>query len=506
MEESRSRPPPSLALDLDVSEVEGEGEGVYVSAVDAAGSGLSAVAGKLVRRVEPVPPGGGYYAVDGSHRVLEFSRITMVVSSVAVGYRDGCVLGATYPDSGSWPYIALRRLAPRGQPPEPLSAGPLPGGLPLVATRPLVDARSFLDLINVTNSRVRERLMSLTYGHGYSRQTMADENRTMLENSALEWCVRQGAHRIILDGPLYMIPGGLVAYFLRKSPLMGYPEIKRRFYMLAYLRIIADRAWLLAQALEQGAVVVSVVKRLSNSRILSRSLAYANVISSPSAKDVELVEYLVSKVSGGKPGVYSVGPILVALDAKSVLYRCTAPVAGTDSRTAPRRLGLPTFYQMAARHKPLYRDSVRFGDVERRLTIAYSVIAGVDDRQCGFLLKRAYYLYVRGVHGVTAMIRVEVPWHASEDGVVQAADEDGARSVISNAIRNYDTSRDEEVLGEVAYLLNWIQPGTVPSPLGLADKLAKCVAREVAWMVFQVLSRATTPTGETLVSMHAGEG
>jgi len=477
-------------------DVEGlDEEKPYISVAGVApGTGFDAAVARLVRGVSPVVPVRRYYAVDGGHRVLEFTDLTVVVSSVAVGYEGGLVVGATYPDSGAWPYLGLSE--PEKLP--PLSAGPLSGGgLRFVATRPLADPSVFVDVKGVSDPRVRGYFGSLTYGCGYSRQTMADENRTLLENAALAWCIgRDGGGAVLVDGPLYMVPGGLVAYFMGSGGFRsGYYELKRAYYLATYMRLVADRAYYVAAALESEVPVIGVVKRLVNSRLLVKGLVSCGVLPDTAVRDIELVEYMVRRYSRSGPGVYLVGPVMVVLNALDVLRRALAP-PGSGVR------GSGTLSMFVNLHRPLYRDRVSLYDVEKRLERAGSIITGVE----GVIAKRIYYLYVRGLLGSTRLLRLEFPWHAARDGSLTSGGDGGLRpSSLYRLLGEHVVERDVVLAAEVAYLLGFPEPRSVPAPLAVADRLAKGVAREAAWLLFQVVSRVSTPTYSTLVSMQ-GEG
>lgn len=448
---------------------------------------LSETRRRLLHVVEPRPPSGEYFGVDGSSRRLEAYRLLVGVYSSSLSIVDGAHVAGAYPDTGVYPYIDLG-----GYPVASIAPG-LGAGLSTVATEPLVNPASIASIAGCDPDKsVHCRLLrSLGYGTGYNVSTMLDENRSLLENAALSYTASRLAStlrssRILVDGPIYMTPGLLVSFTRAARSVSHYETLFKLVYTLSYLYNTMERVDLIEGVGRAGGRVVGVVKRISRSRLL------VNAVQGQASRegegglilpenDPQLVETIVRGVIHilSSPSHYplsvAVGPTVTVVDL------------GAVKKAVEDTLGV-------GGSLPIQAFSVKITRTGR--TLDY-LVRSLERR---FLVKRSYYLLVPRPGAGYTMYRVEFPQYPVEYPV--RVDRSGGVSVETDpAVLRQVVEADLEVLGEIAWLA--IEPAhfTAPLPLAVADNVARSVSRSIALIWYNALRGVVSFTYETLIEL-----
>ena len=180
-------------------------------------------------------------AVDSSARSIELPGASVVVASVAVAANLA-------PGLAGWPGVSSR---------------PLPGvEEPFIYILPNSEGVEFEEWPATSRNPAGD-----PYGPDYSLAQAMDEARVRLENAALKAIARLGLEGevpledaiVVVDGPLYPVTGALEA--------PGVPEAYRR----AWRTLLEGRVEAVRLLEEAGALVVGVVKRIEQSRLIART-------------------------------------------------------------------------------------------------------------------------------------------------------------------------------------------------------------------------------------------
>jgi hypothetical protein len=187
--------------------------------------------------------------VDSGGRAIETPLAGLAVAAVAA------TLSAPLPGAGreslAWPPIP------------PPGRGPPLAGPPFIRVLPnWLGWEPALPHFAVARNPAGER-----YGPDYSMAQALDEARVALENWALRalanlaeaGAARPGGLAVLVDGPVYLVPGALAS--------SGAPEVYRR----AWESLLEERVEAVSRLERLGVPVVGVVKRVSRSRIMSRA-------------------------------------------------------------------------------------------------------------------------------------------------------------------------------------------------------------------------------------------
>ena len=251
--------------------------------------------------------------VDGSTRHLNAVSAYFVVSGVAVSY--GSMIVGAFPGLNRVPELELNS--------RPLSiAVPVHVDyLEAVASlRPLVHT----DLKGCDNMKAPDEAVKackrLAHYWGYQRQTMADENRTLLETLALLKAAELDSRMVLVDGPIYATPGLFEKLkSLERTAPMAYHML---LYNFAYAASYALNSLLRAVALKRlageggGRSFLGVVKRLSSSKYLLRAVSLLSSVDLAGyySSDEEAVKILVSRHKGELGGAaIAIGPIITRI-------------------------------------------------------------------------------------------------------------------------------------------------------------------------------------------------
>ncbi len=421
---------------------------------------------KLVHRVNPQPYDYGVYGLDGSSRLFDSSRAQVAVLTAAVAYVDGGFVVATYPYDGVSAYIPVDAIVAAVGPP-----GAAHGKL--VADRPIVNP------VMIGNMRWCDRVSdkrckavkNLGYGRGYDTNTMIDENRILVETKCLEAVARSASSdsMIVVDGPLYATPGLYQSLARRSLPDPRFAI--KAMYALSYVANSVFRVRVVVKAVSRGITVVGVVKRISYSRMLVHALKNCNI---PWTRDVEIVDYLASKLD---TAIVAVGPVYTIVKLKDVV-------------DAARRVLEPS---MVEYQKDLFRDDMPFS--------ALNDLVSAVNGGFGVAAKKSYYLVVKGLRGPT-VVRVELPCQPTVCGDITVSGT-GDYIVAKDVDPSLALSRDAGILGAIAYYMLW--PGPVqpaPLPIMVADSAASRLSKAVLAAGFSILDGLVTVSYETLMSLR----
>ena len=442
---------------------------------------------ELINYVPVGPPSATYVGVDGSSRKLEAYTLLLGVYATAVSVVDGAYAVGTYPDTGAYPAISARDAAVA-------SIAPDPGiGLRYVATSPLIDPRAVVEASNCASyfGSSCELVKKLGYGNGYNVPTMLDENRSYLENAALEY-IASSKHvcskdtRVLVDGPLYMTPGLLVQFY-RAASSLRYTSIKplvQLIYVLSYVYNSLYRSSLIELLGKRGAIVAGVVKRINRSRILVNALraSTSQAIDIPDT-DPQLVEELLrSKGIQARLPPYvhgvavAIGPIVSVIDLSTI------------ANLVQKVLGVTDLYTIYAYNRAITRT---------RMTLKQLIDWMIDKH---YLAKRSYYLVVKGPLMSQRILRVEFPQAVTAPPVELGPDNRVAPQRNPSGLRTV-IRHDSVVLGEVAWLSLQPRQLEAPLPIVLADRVSRTVSRDTAHVWFRELQDKVTFTYETLIEM-----
>jgi hypothetical protein len=188
-----------------------------------------------------------FIGIDSSSRRIDAPQASIVVSAVSMSWGAFELL--------DWPpiYRSLKLVGP-----------PFIRILPNAEGTLLADSLQWVDFRNPAG---------LPYDRDYSVAQAMDEARVFLEN----WSLLEPLHSIakstdknfvvLVDGPLYLVPGALAG--------VGAPEK----YVEAWRFLLLSRIEAVRALEDMGVPVMGVVKRLSRSRILSRTPQLSATIS-----------------------------------------------------------------------------------------------------------------------------------------------------------------------------------------------------------------------------------
>ncbi len=434
--------------------------------------------GELTWSVKPCRPvAARFYGVDAGCRTLDSTRVVVVVYGAAVAHVDGFIAAGTYPYTGCDPYVDLSSLVHGGDRvlefgSAPLVAyGPSRGsGFPgFVADRPLVDPKAYAAALGVHD----DRLEGLGYGCGFDRETLRDENRILLETMAVAWCLSRrggGEWYVLLDGPIFSTPGLYVAV----SGLRGSYSRVKAYYALSYLVNTLLRVHMLYR-LSGGSLhrVAGVVKRVSSARLAVRALRLAE------GRDVELVGRLASRTSRG--GAITLGPFFTVLRAGDLFK---AVLSGGGSRG--RSIAYYSHYSSTA---------------ITRLGHTIQVLEHLAEGELKYIVKRSYYLAVRGLDGGLAVARVEFLHPFSERRAPEWVEKTTmpAMEDVEEYVRE-----DLHLLSYLAWFMALPSTSTQPLPIAVADRVSKRLSRFLALTCFHMLRDHTDFTYETLSWIAGG--
>ncbi len=436
-----------------------------------------------------VPPAGPspYIGVDGSSRKLEAYNLLVGVYSAAVSVVDGAYVVGAYPDTGVYPFIDAGGAAVASLAPD-LDLH----GLGFVATKPLIDPKSVVSVIDCGGygKTACNAVAETSYGNGYNVPTMLDENRSFLENRALAYIASRGlsepGSRVLLDGPVYMTPGLLVQFHRALWGGLRYHSsrvLMQSIYVLSYMLNTLYRAELVEKLRRKGVTVVSVVKRISRSRLLVNAMHSLDPRSELPSTDPQLVERIVTtRLLYASLPLYSygaalaLGPIISVVDLSVI------------ASLLEKALGLEKNYPLAAYNKRVARSGETLAEIIQSM------------RKRHYIVKRSYYLIVKGALTSYRMYRVEFPQAANEypvtiggSGRVEAVTDPGVlKSIIAG---------DVQVLGEVAWLATHPTQLEAPLPVLLADRVSRTVSKNIALVWFNTLRSHVMFTYETLLEM-----
>ena len=442
---------------------------------------------ELINYVPVGPSFSTYVGIDGSSRRLEAYTLLLGVYATAVSVVDGAYAVGTYPDTGAYPAIRAGDAAVA-------SIAPDPGiGLRYVATSPLIDPRAVVEASNCTSyfGSSCELVKKLSYGNGYNVPTMLDENRSYLENAALEYVatsrnICDKDTRVLVDGPLYMTPGLLVQFYSAASSL-SYTSIRplvQLIYVLSYVYNSLYRARLIELLGKRGALVAGVVKRINRSRVLVNALraSISQALDIPDT-DPQLVEQLLrSKGIRARLPPYAHGVAVAIRPVISVID------LSTIADLVQKVLGVTDLYTIYAYNRAVTRT---------RMTLK-QLIDWMRDKH--YLAKRSYYLVVKGPLMSQRILRVEFP-QAVPAPPVELGPDNRAIPQRNPAGLKAIIRHDSVVLGEVAWLSLQPRQLEAPLPIVLADRVSRIVSRDAAHVWFRELQDKVTFTYETLLEM-----
>ncbi len=434
---------------------------------------------ELVHEVRPCRPvAARFYGVDAGCRTLDSTRVVVVVYGAAIAHVDGFIVAGTYPYTGCDPYVDLS--GPLHGSDRVLEFGPAPlvaygpsrgGGFPgFVADRPLVDPQAYANALGVRD----ERLEGLGYGCGFDRETLRDENRLLLETMAVAWCLGRcgkGDWYVLLDGPIFSTPGLYVAV----SGLRGSYSRVKAYYALSYLVNTLLRVHMLYKLLAGNLHrVVGVVKRVGSSRLAVRALRLAE------GRDVEVVGKLASRLGRGR--AIALGPLFTVLRARD-LFEATLSRGGSRDRSL-------TYYS--------HYSSTAITRLGHTIQLLESLVRD----ELKYIVKRSYYLAVRGLDGRLAVARVEFLHPLGERRTPEWVEKTTMPTM--GDVEEY-VGEDLQLLGYLAWFMSLPSTSTQPLPIAVADRVSKRLSRFLALTCFHVLRDRTDFTYETL-SWIAGGG
>lgn len=425
------------------------------------------IVSRFLENIEPsfeeVEVGGvefdDYVGIDGSSRKQAFSHCSLIMATVTVADAQG-VKVFTYPDD--YGAFSTNLLGGFGQPAFAVKPSSPELGEQVAEGR----VRFRPPLVDAGEPEAPEACRDMYWYTGdYNLKQMEDEVRNSLEMEALEKAVEASPHALIaLDGTLIPTPSLFKRIkkkfraFERALSRGDERDIRYRSRVISYVNswvyLIHRKNSIIKQALQRGASVVGVVKRLERSKIAVRAAARAGKIPASAVDLYNDYAYLSEKLRKeviGKRSVYK--PM------------CYGPIE--------TELKLPTQAELRGSSPQTTLFEFTGGDV---LTEAYATLSRG-------LKKMSYYLIIP-LHPLIdsssnfRMLRVEIPPEIAVES--------------------------EKLLSSIVSALAHQEEVSIPMPIALADSVCRRASASFFTYFFAKLPQraGVTPSYDTIYAMR----